>query len=193
MLYNKTLSLTSMVWWTVITIPAWRHWEAVKPGKSYSLSSASTIPCRVQWYGNEVTLNHHKNPYNPWRNAERIWSTGVHLYPHGTKTDVMNWPGEYLAAWLVPYSTVFAFYDRESISERSGLLGEDGINLPKQSKRISANKLTRLIWRTLKLDLVGKGDADLSNRQETGATDVLGSNTCEITQRNLGMFLLRGG
>lgn len=33
----------------------------------------------------------------------------------------------------------------------------------------------------------------MSNRQEPGATDVLGSNTCEITQRNLGMFLSRGG
>lgn len=29
--------------------------------------------------------------------------------------------------------------------------------------------------------------------KEPGATDVLGSNTCEITQRNLGMFLSRGG
>lgn len=87
----------------------------------------------------------------------------------------------------------FAFYDHESTSEKSGLLGADGINLPKQSKRASANKLTRLIWRTLKLYLVRKGDAYLSNRQEPGATDVLGNNTCEVTQRNLGMFLSRRG
>lgn len=106
MLYNKTLSLISRVWRTVLTLPSQCHWEAVKPGKSYRLSSASTIPCRVQWYCNEVTLHHHKKLYNPWSNAERICNTGVYLYPPGTQTDVMNWPDEYLAAWPVPYSTV---------------------------------------------------------------------------------------
>lgn len=59
----------------------------------------------------------------------------------------------------------FAFYDHESSSEKSGLLGADGIHLPKHGKRASANKLTRLIWRTLKLDLVAGKDLLGSNRE----------------------------
>lgn len=150
-------------------LPSQCHWEVVKPCKSYRLSSASTIPCRVQRYCNKVILNHHKKLYNPWEHRCSLLSS----WYTDTCNELTRWiPGSVAGAIF----NSFAFYDHKSSSEKSGLLGTDGIHLPKQSNKASANKLTRLLWRTLKLALVGKGDADLSNRQKPGATNILGSN-----------------
>lgn len=140
-----------------------------------------------------MTLNHHKKLYNPWSNAERIWNTGVHLYPPGTQTDVMNSPDEHLAAWPVPYSTVLPsmitnLLPKSQVSwEYMGFTSPEEESLCQQvDQTFMENFKTRFSGeRRCRFEQQTKARGYQHIRKQQG-------NICEITWRNLGMFLSRG-
>ena len=85
----------------------------------------------------------------------------------GIRKEETNSKGEHPAEWLVPYSRLWLLWSWIYLWE-AWSVGSWWDSLTKWRKKVFANKLVRLKHRCL--------NWSLSNREEPGATDVLGTN-----------------